>query len=402
MNTASGCTVGVIILAFGMLLTGTVNTVLNKMVIGIAPSEGCCGWQPNGFPNDVPHNFQHPWFQTLIMFIGEFLCVIPFLIYFCGSNRGYQSINDDKKEENPFHYVFALTTTCDLVASTLGNISLLWVPASIWQMMRGSIIIFSGVLSVLFLKRVLKPFNWFGMSVVLFGLVCVGLSTLLKTLNDANNNTNDKNDTFLTAIGILLVLGAQLIAATQMVIQEFLLKKRNYHTTNVVFMEGFWGCLIMISVVLPITYLTPDAPVVGPPYTNASNATINPAIQIYHENSIDAMFQLSKNSTLLILELCIIVSIASFNIFGLSVTKSLSAVHRTLIDTCRTIFVWGVQVLLYLIDPITFANVGEKLTIYSLVQLFGFIFLIMGTLIYNQIIKLPFLFNYETEEKKKN
>jgi len=305
------------------------------------------------------------------------------LFVFCyQSKKDTLLINETPNEENPFHYIFAVTTTCDLIASTLGNIGLLWVPASIWQMMRGSIIIFSGILSIIFLGKRLKSFNWFGMFVVLCGLILVGASSILK------GSSGSKTDSFLVAIGIVFVLGAQLIAATQMVIQEFLLKTKSYHPTNVVFMEGFWGVLIMVCVVLPITYTTPGIGPIAPPY-NLTNLTENAAVSIYHENTLDALFQISRNSTFLMIEICIVISIALFNIFGLNISKYLSAVHRTLIDTCRTVFVWAVQVLLLLIDPVTFAKVGEPLTMYSLLQLGGFVLLIFGTLVYNKIIKLP-------------
>jgi len=67
----------------------------------------------------------------------------------------------------------------------------------------------------------------------------------------------------------------------------------------------------------------------------------------------------------------------------------LTAVHRTLIDACRTIFVWGTQVILKIIDPVMFVNVGEDLSVYSLLQLGGFVLLIIGTLIYNEVIHIP-------------
>ena len=40
-------------------------------------------------------------------------------------------------------------------------------------------------------------------------------------------------------------------------------------------------------------------------------------------------------------------SIAFYNFFGLSVTQSLTCVHRTLIDACRTIIVWLVYFLIF-------------------------------------------------------
>lgn len=49
------------------------------------------------------------------------------------------------------------------------GIGLVIVDASVWQMLRGSIIVFTGILSVVFLKRKLKLFHWVGVSVVVVG-----------------------------------------------------------------------------------------------------------------------------------------------------------------------------------------------------------------------------------------
>lgn len=109
---------------------------------------------------------------------------------------------------------------------------------------------------------------------------------------------------------------------------------------------------------------------------------------------------------LLILNLVILTSIAFYNFFGLSVTQYATAVHRTLIDACRTIFVWGFSSGLYyyykFIDP-NFAigeEVGEELKLVpSLIQAGGFVLLVMGTLLYNEVVKPP-CFNYDKPEEE--
>lgn len=40
-------------------------------------------------------------------------------------------------------------------------------------------------------------------------------------------------------------------------------------------------------------------------------------------------------------------SISFYNFFGLSVANEFSSVHRTLIDASRTVFVWGIDLLIY-------------------------------------------------------
>jgi hypothetical protein len=81
---------------------------------------------------------------------------------------------------------------------------------------------------------------------------------------------------------------------------------------------------------------------------------------------------------------------AFFNGFGVSVTKNASSAQRATIDTARTLVIW----LFFL----TFTIYGRRENFYWL-QLVGFLFLIVGTLVFNEILIVPFLgFNLYTKE----
>ena len=83
------------------------------------------------------------------------------------------------------------------------------------------------------------------------------------------------------------------------------------------------------------------------------------------------------------------------NFLGVTITKELSAVTRTLVDALRTVAVWAVDLgLFYLYST----DYGEEWNKYSLVRLFGFVLCFSGTLMYRGIIKVPGLF-YPSEEK---
>ncbi|VDP34823.1 unnamed protein product [Schistosoma curassoni] len=66
-----------------------------------------------------------------------------------------------------------------------------------------------------------------------------------------------------------------------------------------------------------------------------------------YENVIDAIYQIGNNYILLGNCIIYVFSIAIFNYCGLSIARSLSSIHRTLIDSLRTALVWICSLILY-------------------------------------------------------
>lgn len=71
-----------------------------------------------------------------------------------------------------------------------------------------------------------------------------------------------------------------------------------------------------------------------------------------------------------------LIFVALFNAFGVMITKYGSAAQRATIDACRTLTIW-----------IVFIMIGKEK--FMVGELVGFIFLVTGTLIYNEIIEVP-------------
>ena len=71
--------------------------------------------------------------------------------------------------------LLALPACCDITGTTLMNVGLLFVAASIFQMTRGALVLFVGLFSVIFLKRHLGGYKWFSLFVVVAGVALVGL-----------------------------------------------------------------------------------------------------------------------------------------------------------------------------------------------------------------------------------
>lgn len=86
---------------------------------------------------------------------------------------------------------------------------------------------------------------------------------------------------------------------------------------------------------------------------------------------------MSESLPCLLLTFGLAISIGFYNVFGITTTKVASSAQRATIDTSRTLTVW-------------IASVSLGLEPFHWQSIFGFVFLVFGTLIYNEILILRF------------
>ena len=123
------------------------------------------------------------------------------------------------------------------------NVALTLIPASIYQMMRGMIIIVTSVMSVIFLKKKYYRHHWTSVGVIFLGVAIVGASPLI--------HGTKKDDEAINPLGILLLIVAQLFSGGLYIVEEKLLGDYYLDPLKVVGLEGLWG-LIMTLIILPI------------------------------------------------------------------------------------------------------------------------------------------------------
>lgn len=105
------------------------------------------------------------------------------------------------------------------------NVGLLWVPVSVYQMLRGALVLWVGLFSVLFLHRRLPIEQWASLFVVMLGVAVVGLSNSIGATHVERDPDEAAVDVGKAVIGALLVLFAQIFTASQFVIEEKILTR---------------------------------------------------------------------------------------------------------------------------------------------------------------------------------
>ncbi|XP_067136782.1 solute carrier family 35 member F6-like [Centruroides vittatus] len=334
-------------LAVMMVVTGSINTLATKWA-DTSSSKGVDG---------TVRKFDHPFLQAVGMFLGEFTCLLTFKLIFCLYQRKqkpeeeYPVTISGNQKFNPF--IFLLPALCDMTGTSIMYIGLNLTYASSFQMLRGAVIVFTGLLSVAFLRRVIKRYEWLGILIIIVGLVLVGLSDMIKPDGSQEYSQNSKIS------GDLLIVIAQIITATQMVVEEKFVNKNNVPPLQAVGWEGFFGFIILSILLVPMYYIP-----VG------KNFFHNPKGNL--EDAIDGFYQIA-NSWQVCLGVCgTVISIAFFNFAGISVTKEISATTRMVLDSIRTLVVWICGMLLF----------HEK---FGWLQLVGFLILLVGMCLYNDI-----------------
>ncbi|CAK9296166.1 unnamed protein product [Gordionus sp. m RMFG-2023] len=170
-----------------MVISGSINTLSTKWAdITISP----------GY-SSKPHLFNHPLIQTAGMFFGEILCLIAFKIVNCiklrHNNENLPLLELNQRDLNSFSpFIFFPPCLCDMIATSLMYFALVLTYASSFQMLRGAVIIFTGLMSVTFLNSYLSPIKWFGIFIIIAGLTLVGLSDLLFVDNNQSFNIGYK------------------------------------------------------------------------------------------------------------------------------------------------------------------------------------------------------------------
>lgn len=132
----------------------------------------------------------------------------------------------------------------------------------------------------------------------------------------------------------------------------------------VVGIEGFWGLSIYVIILFILQKIECDPEM----------SFCNPSGQL--ENVTQALTQYSENPPLIFLSGGLVLTIAGFNVTGQIITKYASAAQRSTIEQCKTLSIW-----------LCFLALGQERFLWG--ELFGFVILVSGTLIYNEIIILP-------------
>jgi drug/metabolite transporter (DMT)-like permease len=346
-------------LAFGMLSLGTINVVVIKYQDMVA-----VGQKRDG----TPITFKHPVFQSLLMFGGESLCLMAYFLLRLRKRirrqQGLEPKSLGRKQGSLFFLkrslIFIIPSLLDAVGATVLNLALYYTYASVYQMLRGTLVLFAALFTTVILQRRLFVHHWLGVLLISAGAAIVGAASVIRlpfgssppsSFPSPHSHTPPSQSSsildqglssfsgFLRVLhgegdsapspllGDILVIVAQSLSAFQFIVEEKLLSSWRVQPLLAVGLEGAWG-IVICTLSLPFLPLIKDSE--GKPIDDLLQAT----------------GEVLANQSLLYSAIISVLCIGAFNFCGLSVTKALSGANRAAIDACRTLFVWLVALFL--------------------------------------------------------
>jgi len=268
----------------------------------------------------------------------------------------------------------SMPSVFDILATGLCSMGFLYIPASVWQLLRGAEMVFAAIFAVTCLKRTLFGYHFLGLFFCVVGIVLVGLASVWgdeamaqKAVGGSDPGSDGGQGMLL--FGIALALSGQVVQAAQVVAEEWLLTDVDLPGMQIVGFEGFWGMLIMLGVAFPLLYGLPGSD------------------RGHMENEADTIAMLKNSPALINMIVIYTFSCATYNMSGIAVTGALSAVHRVMLEALRTVIVWAFGLAVHYCDESS--KFGEVWTPYSWLEVAGFVVLVLGQATYGAMIKFP-------------
>jgi multidrug transporter EmrE-like cation transporter len=380
------CGLTELLIFIAAILSGTACSICSKTMMELR-GEGITGEE---------EVFQKPIFQTFGMFVGMMFdlvmhqAVVTFKIPFPGythsqsgaektglASNGVNNYGAVEKEMDPLlqreqdskaseklptwmYFFLAIPSIFDLAATALCMMGLQYIDVSIYQLLRGSGIIFVALMKQHVLGDHLFMFQWIGVFFNVTAVIIVGGTAIL---NESENDESASSGDAL--LGVSLVMAGAVVQAMQFVFEEKVMTMDIPSPPLLLIgMEGLWGTIFCVLVVYPLAYFVP-----GDDHGS-------------YEDPWNTIHMFMNSSTIQSAFIVYFIVIFLYNFFAVLVTFLLNSVWHAILDNFRPITVWITDLFIFYVITQS-GDFGEPWTRWGWLQVFGMAVLLYGTAVYN-------------------
>ena len=310
--------------------------------------------------------FNYALFQTLLMFIGESLCIIPALLQKYSTKRLSLRKISAKSEDSKTFFLsrfgkksFCISGICDFVDSYLEYASFDLLPSPALMAFKMILMLNVFAFRTVILRRKIYRHQVLGLFLLIVGMILAGIVVIF------NKNSSEKMDSNVI-IGIIMMLAAQIFNMMGILSMEHLMWNIDIKPAEVVSIKSITGILCCIISYLPLLLIYGD---------RANRSTIADPIAYV------------SNHLIIIPWLIGFVGLTGIiNFLFVKTLKVTDSLAYCTIDAGRMITFWA----------FSFAIIPKSANPF---EVSGACLLAVGLLLYNEILIIPF-FGFDKAVKK--
>ena len=239
-------------------------------------------------------------------------------------------------------------TVCRMTGISMMYFGLTRTSVSSYEMLKGSLIIFTAINSKFLLKQQITWKKWVSMAIIIFGLIIVGLADIIQPSkhnligvamsvdNSSYKGCHCKESEYVISKevgGNILVVISQIFLALQFVYEEKILNSYEVEPLQAVVCDGFYGLIFMSFLLVPLSYIDTVSCL-------WSNSPDDPWTL---EDAVDGFTQIGNNGLLVLSLFCYVVFVAFYISLFIAVNKEFGAMATMTMESIRAIVVWMIS-----------------------------------------------------------
>ena len=313
----------------------------------------------------------HHFFPVLEILLGKFICLLIFYIKKLVSKEN----NNNEVKRQPKTKYFVILAILDILSNIIAIFNFSLINNSSPFQFLFILIILSQILSIKLLKTKFFRYQFLAVFSSFIGLL----------MGEIKGIQIESNSGGYIVLGIILSIGAQASKSAHYVLEEKLLKEYNYSTLKTIGLEGFWGFLIYIIILIIFQFISCDNWDTSIKEAICCNDDIARYTSFRIENSIFALKQIKCDTRILYSTLIIFIGVILYNIALLNIFK-----YRSVILAINLLGIIDYIILFIFVSLASNSQFNFSDIEFHWIQIIGFILQILALLIYSQILVIPF------------
>lgn len=301
--------------------------------------------------------FTKPWMMTW----GEQLSFILFIIPLTIMTKSFKiDITNKKASMMVIFRACSIPGIMNVIVKAVVNFALTMIPPSYVKSLSFFSVIFSTLMNTKERKLSMVS-DWISLTVMFIGVSLTGVSLFYQYWD------SDVKPTHIIIVSVIGLIIVELLKSWQIDMEHVILEMTDSEALLIHIFEGTWGLFVLTLVFMPLVAI--------------SEPDVN---TLFYENTVDSLLQMSYSFSLPLTFCFIIIILSITSYLSIHYIQKTNTIKRAIIESTLPLIVWCMSLISHYTSGVNL--VGESASLYSILEVTGFIVSFIGFMMYNNVI----------------